>query len=282
VQSEEGGVVRRCTGGLECPFQQVERLRHFVSRNCFDIEGLGGTHIENFWRDGLLKVPGDIFRLPDRSGEIRKREGWGELSVRNLVAAIEARRTIPLDRFINAIGIPLIGEATAKILAQEYGDAESWLDEMLKAVKERRTHPDVAKKEKAADEVGASYGRLCNVEQIGVTTADAMCAFFTELHTVEVIRDLLKQLTVQPVERRVVAADAKLKDKIVVFTGELTAMTREAAKARAEELGAKVTDSVSKKTSLVVVGANAGSKARKAAELGVQTMTEEEWLALAK
>ncbi|WP_422003088.1 NAD-dependent DNA ligase LigA [Reyranella sp.] len=282
VASEEGGVVRRCSGGLECPYQQVERLRYFVSRNCFDIEGLGGTHIENFHRDGLLKVPGDIFRLPGKEAEIRKREGWGELSVRNLMAAIEARRTIALDRFINALGIPLIGEATAKILAQEYGDADLWLEEMLKAAKERRAHPDDVKKEKAAAEVGESYGRLCNVEQIGVTTADAMCGFFDEGHNVEVIRDLRRQLTVEPVSRRVVAADAKLKDKVVVFTGELTAMTREAAKARAEELGAKVTDSVSKKTSLVVVGEKAGSKARKAAELGIETMTEQEWLKLAE
>jgi DNA ligase (NAD+) len=282
VASEEGGVVRRCSGGLECPFQQVERLRHFVSRTCFDIEGLGGTHIENFFNDELLKVPGDIFRLPGRIDEIRKREGWGDLSARNLMAAIEARRTIPLDRLVNAIGIPLIGEATAKILAQEYGDAETWLAEMLAAAKERRKHPDPAKKEKAAETVGPSYGRLCNIEQIGVTTADAMCAFFTEGHNVEIIRDLLKQLTVQPVERRVVAADAKLKDKVVVFTGELSSMTRDAAKARAEELGAKVTDSVSRKTSLVVVGENAGSKARKAAELGIETMTEEEWLKLSR
>ena len=278
VASEEGGVVRRCSGGLECPFQQVERLRYFVSRNCFDIEGLGGTHIENFHRDGLLKVPGDIFRLPRKIDEIKKREGWGDLSVRNLMAAIEARKTISLDRFINAIGIPLIGEATAKILAQEYGDVDAWLDEMLKAAKERKKKPDDVKKEKAAAEVGESYGRLCNVEQIGVTTADAMCTFFSEGHNVEVIRDLRKQLTVEAVTRRVVAADAKLKDKIVVFTGELSSMTRDAAKARAEELGAKVTDSVSKKTSLVVVGENAGSKARKAAELGVQTLTEEEWV----
>ena len=151
---------------------------------------------------------------------------------------------------------------------------------MLEAARERRKAPDAVKKEKAAAEIGPSYGRLCNIEQIGVTTADAMCAFFGEGHTVAIIRDLLKELTVQPVERRVVAADAKLKDKIVVFTGELSAMTRDAAKARAEELGAKVTDSVSKKTSLVVVGENAGSKARKAAELGVETMTEAEWLKL--
>ncbi len=281
VESEEGGVVRRCSGGLECPFQQVERLRHFVSRQCFDIEGLGGTHIENFHRDGLLKVPGDIFRLPKRADEIRKREGWGELSVRNLVSAIEARRTVPLDRFINAIGIPLIGEATARILAQEYGDADTWLEEMLKAARERKKNHEDVKKEKAADEIGPSYGRLCNVEQIGVTTADAMCVFFSEGHNVDAIRDLRKQLTIEGVKRRVVAADAPLKDKIVVFTGELSSMTRDAAKARAEELGAKVTDSVSKKTSLVVVGENAGSKARKAAELGIKTLSEEEWVRLA-
>jgi DNA ligase (NAD+) len=280
VKAEEGGVVRRCSGGLECPFQQVERLRYFVSRNCFDIEGLGGTHIENFFNDGLLKVPGDIFRLRDREREIRKREGWGDLSVRNLLAAIDARRTISLDRFINALGIPLIGEATARILAQEYGDVDVWLAEMLKAAKERGKAPDDVKKEKAAAEVGECYGRLCNVEQIGVTTADAMCAFFGEGHTVDIIADLRKQLTVEAVKRRVVAADAPLKDKIVVFTGELSTMTRDAAKARAEELGAKVTDSVSKKTSLVVVGENAGSKARKAAELGIETLTEEEWVKL--
>jgi DNA ligase (NAD+) len=280
VKAEEGGVVRRCSGGLECPFQQVERLRYFVSRNCFDIEGLGGTHIENFFNDGLLKTPADIFRLKDREADIKKREGWGDLSVRNLLAAIEVRKTITLDRFVNALGIPLIGEATAKILAQEYGDADSWLAEMLAAAKERKARPDDVKKEKAAAEVGPSYGRLCNVEQIGVTTADAMCAFFSEGHNVEIIEDLRRQLTVEGVTRRVIADDAPLKDKIVVFTGELSTMTRDAAKARAEELGAKVTDSVSKKTSIVVVGEQAGSKARKAAELGVQTMTEEEWAKL--
>ncbi|MDP1839386.1 MAG: NAD-dependent DNA ligase LigA [Reyranella sp.] len=282
VASEEGGVVRRCSGGLECPFQQVERMRHFVSRYAFDIEGLGGTHIENFWRDGLLKTPADLFRLKERAGDIHKREGWGDLSVRNLLAAIDARRTIPLDRYIYAIGIPLIGEATAKLLAQEYGDADTWLAEMLAATGERKRKPDPLKKEKAVAEVGDSYGRLCNIEQIGVTTADAMCAFFGEGHTVDIIKDLRRQLTIEPVTRRVIAADALLKDKIVVFTGELSSMTRDAAKARAEELGAKVTDSVSKKTSLVVVGENAGSKARKAAELGVQTLTEEEWVKLSK
>ena len=152
---------------------------------------------------------------------------------------------------------------------------------MLQAAKERKKKPDPVKKEKAAAEVGPSYGRLCNVEQIGVTTADAMCAFFGEGHNGRDHPRPAEGAHRQPVERRVVAADAKLRDKIVVFTGELSAMTRDAAKARAEELGAKVTDSVSKKTSLVVVGENAGSKARKAAELGIETMTEAEWLKLA-
>ena len=218
-------------------------MRHFASRDAFDIEGLGEKTVAEFFEDGLLREPADIFHLESRYGEgaksIMQREGWGEQSVRKLFRAIDARRNISLDRFINAIGIPLIGEATAKIMAQEYGDADGWLAEMLEASRERKKAPDAVKKEKAAAEIGPSYGRLCNIEQIGVTTADAMCAFFGEGHTVAIIRDLLKELAVQPVERRVVAADAKLKDKIVVFTGELLAMTRDAAKARAEELGAE-------------------------------------------
>ena len=203
VASEEGGVVRRCSrrAGMPVPagraaalLRVAQLLRH---------RGAGRHAHREFLRDGLLKIPGDIFRLPKKIDEIKKREGWGDLSVRNLMAAIEARKTISLDRFINAIGIPLIGEATAKILAQEYGDVDTWLDEMLKAAKERKKKPDDVKKEKAAAEVGESYGRLCNVEQIGVTTADAMCAFFSEGHNVEIIRDLRKQLTVEAVTRRV-------------------------------------------------------------------------------
>jgi len=280
VAAAEGGVVRRCSGGLECPFQQVERLRHLVSRQAFDIEGLGGTHIEAFWRDGWIRTPADLFRLPARETEIAAREGWGETSAARLVGAIEARRTIGFDRFLNGIGIPLIGEATARLLAEEYRDADAWLSEMLAAVAERAAHPETIRKEKAAVEVGPAFGRLCNIDQIGVTTADAMVAFFAEGRTVEVIRDLRGQLTVQPYERRVIG-DGKLKGEVVVFTGELKTAGRDAAKARAEALGAKVTDSVSRKTTLVVAGEKAGSKARKAAELGIRTLTEAEWLALA-
>jgi DNA ligase (NAD+) len=279
VVREEEGVVRRCSGGLECPYQQVERLRHFVSRQSFDIEGLGWTHIENFWRDGLLKQPVDLFRL--RRDDLRTREGWGDQSADKLIAAIDARRTIALDRFINALGIPSIGEATAKALAREYGDAKAWFDAMRAAGAERRAKPDATKKEKAAAEVGVEFGRLCNVQDIGVTTADKIVEFFGEGHNETIIRELLGEIAVEPFRAAAVAADSPFTGKVMVFTGTLSAMSRDAAEAKAESLGAKVTGSVSKKTDFVVVGADAGSKAKKAAELGVRILSEEEWLAMA-
>jgi DNA ligase (NAD+) len=278
VVSEEGGVVRRCSGGLECPFQQVERLRHFVSRQAFDIEGLGLVHIENFWRDGLLRGPAELFRLHRRAGEIHKREGWGEQSVTKLLAAIEARRKIGLDRFIYALGMPMIGEATARGLAKEYVTVEDWLQGMLDASRERAKHAGETKKEKAAVEVGPAYGKLCNVPDIGVTTADKVAEFFAEEHNVHAVKDLLKELETQPFRLSARAASSKVAGKTVVFTGTLEKMTRSEAKARAEQLGAKVAGSVSARTDYVVVGADAGSKAKKAAELGLTTLTEDEWL----
>jgi DNA ligase (NAD+) len=278
VVREEDGVVRRCSGGLECPFQQVERLRHFVSRQNFDIEGLGWVHIESFWRDGLLKQPVDIFRLT--RDDLRKREGWGDQSADKLIAAIDARRTIGLDRFINALGIPSIGEATAKALAREYGEAQAWFNAMREARKERKAKPEAAKKEKAAAEVGEAYGRLCNVQDIGVTTADKIVEFFGEGHNEAIIRALLAEITVEPFRSALVATDSPFSGKVMVFTGTLSSMSRDAAEARAEALGAKITGSVSKKTDFVVVGADAGSKAKKAAELGVRILSEEEWMAM--
>ena len=279
VVREDDGVVRRCSGGLECPYQQVERLRHFVSRQSFDIEGLGGVHIENFWRDGLLRQPVDLFRL--NRDDLRKREGWGDQSADKLIAAIDARRTIALDRFINALGIPSIGEATAKALAREYGEAQAWFDAMRDARKERKAHAEPTRKEKAAAEVGAEFGRLCNVQDIGVTTADKIVEFFGEGHNETIIRELLGEITVEPFRSAAIAADSPFSGKVMVFTGTLSAMSRDAAETKAELLGAKVTGSVSKKTDFVVVGADAGSKAKKAAELGVRILSEEEWLAMA-
>ena len=281
IVREEGAVAFRCSGGLACPYQQVQRLHHFVSRLAFDIEGLGGTHIENFHADGLLDTPGDIFRLEKKRKDLIAREGWGEQSVAKLLAAIDVRRSIALERFIYSLGIKMIGEATAKNLAREYGSADAWLDDMLQAAKERGKQPgEVKKKERAAEEVGRAYGRLSNVADIGITTADAVVNFFAEKQNLIVVRDLLKQIEVQEAQRRAASAGGKLDGKTVVFTGTLESLSRDDAKAQAESLGAKVAGSVSKKTDYVIVGADAGSKAKKAAELGVTTLDEDAWLKL--
>jgi DNA ligase (NAD+) len=260
---EEGEVARRCTGGLICPAQAVERLKHFVSRNAFDIEGLGTKHIQAFWQDGLIARPGDIFRLRDRAGEIRGREGWGGKSVDNLLAAIESRRTIGLDRFIYALGIRQVGQATARLLAKQYGALSAWREAMMAA-----EDPD-----------SDAYRDLVNIDGIGPSVAADLTAFFAELHNRQVLDDLQSRLDVEDFNAPQ-ASGSPITGKTVVFTGTLENMTRGEAKARAESLGAKVAGSVSKNTDYVVVGADAGSKARKASELGVTTLTEREWVDL--
>jgi DNA ligase (NAD+) len=258
---EPGEVARRCTGGLICPAQAVERLKHFVSRNAFDIEGLGGKHIETFWKDKLIEQPGDIFRLRDHRDAIAGREGWGVQSVAKLVDAIEARRTIRLDRFIYALGIRQVGEATAKLLARNYGSFTAWRDAMTEA----------------QDAESPAYQDLDNIDGIGPSVAADILGFFAEDHNLKILDDLAKQLTIEDVAAPA-AGGSPIAGKSVVFTGTLETMTRGEAKATAESLGAKVAGSVSKKTDIVVVGADAGSKAKKAAELGVTTMSEAEFL----
>ena len=257
-----GEVVRRCTGGLICPAQTEERLIHFVSRPAFDIEGLGEKTIREFHADGLVRGPADIFRLPEHEAEIAAREGWGDLSARNLSRAIEARRTIPLARFIYALGIRRIGEANAKLLARHYGSFANWRAQMLAAV---------AIGSEARSDLGSIIG-------IGPAIAEELADFFVEPRNVATLDELAGMLTIEDTPQ---AAGGSLAGKIVVFTGTLATMTRPEAKAMAEQLGARVTDSVSKKTDLVVVGEDAGSKARKAAELGVRIVTEAEWRELA-
>jgi len=260
---EPGEAVRRCTGGLICPAQRLERLRHFVSRDAFDIEGLGGKHIAAFLKDGLIKTPGDIFRLKDRASEIEKREGWGKQSVANLLAAIERRRTITLDRFIYALGIRQVGQVTARLLAKCYVSFEAWRKAMMEA----------------RDPESAAYAELDNIEGIGPSVAADIVGFFAEQHNLEVLDDLRREVTIEDFTAPDGASEA-LGGKTLVFTGTLETMTRSEAKARAEALGAKVASSVSKNTDYVVVGADAGSKARKAAELGVTVLTEKDWLEL--
>jgi DNA ligase (NAD+) len=260
---EEGEAARRCTGGLVCPAQAVERLKHFVSRDAFDIDGLGEKHIRSFWEDGLIKSPGDVFRLADKADVIAAREGWGEKSAENLARAVRIRRTIPLHRLIHALGIRQVGEATARLLAKTYGTFADW----RKAMAEAR------------DAESEAHRGLIDIDGIGPSVAGDILAFFAERHNVEVLDDLASLLTVEPY-RAPRAGSSAVAGKTVVFTGTLAGMTRNEAKARAEALGAKVAGSVSKKTDYVVVGADAGSKARKAEALGVRVLSEEEWLGL--
>lgn len=261
---EEGEVARRCTGGLICSAQAVERLKHFVSRLAFDIEGLGTKIIEEFYRDGLIKTPGDIFRLEENNKgvliPIRKREGWGDLSEKNLFASIAARRVIGLDRFIYALGIRQIGEATAKKIAGYFGTIENLRSGMIAA----------------QDKESDAFKDILNIEDVGPSVADDLLAFFAEDHNRDVLDDLQSILTIEKYER-IVAGDSPVAGKTVVFTGTLVTMTRAEAKARAETLGAKVAGSVSKKTDYVVAGGDAGSKLKAAHELGVTILTEDEW-----
>jgi len=259
--------VRRCTGGLICPAQAVERLKHFASRNAFDIEGLGAKQIESFYAEDRIKTPADIFTLAEREKgsltPLRAKEGWGPKSAQNLFQAIEDRRKISLDRVIFALGIRHIGEATAKLLARTYHTFEAVRDAMIAA------------KDKESD----AYRELNGVDGIGEVVADALVAFFDEAHNREAIAALLAQIDIPPFERTE-SADSPVAGKTVVFTGTLERMARQEAKALAERLGAKVAGSVSKKTDYVVAGPGAGSKLKNASELGVQILSEDEWLDL--
>jgi len=258
-------VVRRCTGGLVCPAQVIERLKHFVSRNAFDIEGLGEKQIAQFYADGLIKTAADIFTLQERDAKslkrLKDREGYGETSARNLFEAIEARRRIALNRFIFALGIRHVGETNARRAARAFGTFEAFRTIASKAAE-------------GSDE----RDELTNVEGFGPVVAEAIADFFAEPHNQQVLDALLQHVTPEPMEA--IATTSPVAGKTIVFTGALEHMTRDEAKAQAERLGAKVAGSVSKKTDLVVAGPGAGSKLTKAAELGIETISEEDWLKL--
>ena len=262
---EEDEAVRRCTGGLTCAAQAVERMRHFVSREAFDIEGLGEKNIEAFFEDGLVRNPADLFTLAKRGGKAKlmEQEGWGEKSLDNLFQAIERRRTIPLERFIYSLGIRQVGQATARLLAQAYGTFDAWRKAMAAA----------------KDEDSDAYRDLTNIEQIGPSVATDLAAFFAEKHNRDILDALAKELTIEPFEAPDVG-DSPIAGKTIVFTGTLVAMGRSEAKAQAQALGAKVAGSVSKNTDLVVAGPGAGSKLKDAEALGVMVVSEEEYLAL--
>ena len=256
--------VRRCTGGLSCPAQVTERLIHFCSRGAFDIDGMGEKTILEFYASGLLKSAPDIFRLPEHEAEIAQREGWGPISAAKLAAAIHAKKTIPLPRFIFALGIRRVGENNAKLLARHYGSYANWRTSMM-----------------AATVIGSDARlELGSISGIGPAIAIDLAAFFSETHNLDTLAELETFLTVEDA-MSTAAADSELAGKTIVFTGTLS-MARPEAKARAESLGAKVTESVSKKTDYVVVGSDAGSKEKKARELGLKILSEDEFRALAR
>jgi DNA ligase (NAD+) len=250
---------RRCTGGLICAAQAVERLKHFVSRDAFDIEGLGEKHIQAFYDEGWLKEPADIFRLEKRHGKaIREREGWGEQSAANLFAAIDRRRRISLDRFINALGIRHVGETMSKLLARNYQTLDAFLTAM---------------------ESDHAVEELDNIDGVGETVAEAIKDFFDEAHNRRAVGHLIEEVDVTAVAAPKMSG-SPVAGQTLVFTGTLEKMTRPEAKARAEQLGAKVASSVSKKTDLVIAGPGAGSKLDEAKKLGVKVIDEDDWLKL--
>jgi DNA ligase (NAD+) len=264
---EEGDSVRRCSGGLICPAQAVERLKHFVSRNAFDIEGLGAKQVEAFWKDGWIATPADIFQLEARYGsglkQLKNREGWGAKSAENLFRAIADKRRIPLNRLIFALGIRHVGETTAALLAAHYGTWPAF-EEAMRA---------------STIGEGAEWADLLAIDGVGAVLAASVVSTFANPREREAIDALVAELDVQPVTARA-PVDSPVAGKTVVFTGTLEKMTRAEAKARAEALGAKVAGSVSAKTDLLVAGPGAGSKAKEAARLGVETIDEDAWLAL--
>ena len=264
---EEGDAVRRCAGGIICPAQAVEKLKHFVSRGAFDIEGLGAKQVEQFYADGWIREPADIFALRENYGgglqQLKNREGWGEKSANNLFQAIEDKRKIPLDRVIFALGIRHVGDSASSLLARHYGTWAAFEAAM----------------QDAAPLEGPAWEDLIGVDGVGAVMATSVINAFAQEAERASIDRLVATLDIQPV-RQPETEGSPVAGKTVVFTGTLEKMTRAEAKARAERLGAKVSGSGSAKTDILVAGPGAGSKAKKAAELGVETLDEDGWLAL--
>ncbi len=265
---EEGEAVSRCTGGLICPAQAVEKLKHFVSRTAFNIEGLGAKQVETFYADGWVQEPADIFTLPVRYGDgslqqLKNREGWGAKSAEKLFSAIKERQNIPLNRLIFGLGIRHVGESSAMTLARHYGSWPNFSSAM----------------ENARDHSGADWDALNAIDGVGAVMAAALVDYFHQEQTRAALDRLVQHLRIETVRPPSVEG-SKVVGKTIVFTGTLEKVTRAEAKAKAESLGAKVSGSVSAKTDIVVAGPGAGSKRKKAEELGVEVLSEDEWISL--
>ncbi len=264
---EAGEVVRRCTAGLVCPAQAVEGLRHFVARDALDIEGFGSKQVAAFWEAGLVRAPADIFTLRARDGDVGKplaeTDGWGATSAANLFDAIDERRRIPFDRLVYGLGVRHLGQATARLLGRNYLTIEAFLDAIAQA----------------RDPEGEAFAELLNIDGIGEIVAQTIVDYFAETQNLQMLEALLAEIEVIPLEAPATEG-SPVAGLTVVFTGTLEKMTRAEAKVRAESLGAKVAGSVSKKTNMVVAGPGAGSKLKQAQELGVDVLSEDDWLTL--
>ena len=264
---DDDDAVTRCTGGLVCRSQLAERLKHFVSRDAFDIEGLGSKTVEELLDRGIVSSPADFFTLEARAdvNEISPHtwDGWGQTSVENLFSSIRAKRTIELDRFLYALGIRQVGHTTARLIARHY----STIEVLLSALDE------------ADNPNSESYQDLVNIDGIGLVMATDLISFFHDPQNQKILIDLMAEITVMPVTASEANIKSPIAGKILVFTGTMKNMSRSEAKARAEALGAKVAGSVSRKTDIVIAGEDAGSKAKKAKELNILTWGEAEWLA---
>ena len=272
VKNEED-VVLRCSGGLSCEAQLKETLKHFVSKDAFDIVGLGKKQIENFFLEGRIKNFAEIFTLEEREktaeNPLRTKLGWGEKSIENLFFAIKQKRTIPLEKLIYAIGIRHVGESTAKLLAQHFKSFRNFLDVMLRLSK----HEEIILRQTQSD-----YSELVSIDGLGEKMVEAILDYFRDERNLKMLLDLEKQLQVEDAKQ--INSNSKLAGKSVIFTGTLEKMTRAEAKKKAEDLGMKVVGSISSKTDFVVAGSEAGSKLKKAAELNLKVLNEDEWLEL--
>ncbi|SNY94360.1 DNA ligase (NAD+) [Cohaesibacter sp. ES.047] len=267
-ENGELDAIRRCTGGLICAAQAKEQLKHFVSRNAMDIDGLGEKQVSAFFEEGMIRNAADIFQLSKidkekaRGDRLRDRDGWGATSARNLFNAIDERRSVELHRFVFALGIRHVGETTAKLLGRHYGSFPALREAMIKA----------------GEGDSDTWQDLLDIDGIGAIVARSVVDFFREQHNEDVLDALLAEVT--PQEAEAVQSDSSVSGKTVVFTGSLERLSRSEAKNQAESLGAKVSGSVSKKTDILVAGPGAGSKLKKAEELEITIMTEDEWIAL--
>ena len=256
--------IRRCLSGVNCPSQTVEKLKHFVSKNAFNIEGLGDKLIVMLFKEKIINDFSDIFKIYKYKELLEKREGLGKLSVSNLLNSIESKKRIPLDKLIYALGIKQIGENNAKLLALNYNSFESFCREM----------------EKANDKLSASFQKLVSIDQIGENIAEDIILFFNTSSNLIMLKELLNYIRIENVEQKLI--NSPYKDKIVVLTGTLDTMSRDEAKQKLNNLGAKVSSSVSKNTDYVIVGEQPGSKAKKAKELNIPIINENEWIEIIK